>query len=41
MNMQETLNESNKKQVTGTFHFKVKTKSITLCNLELIIVKQR
>ncbi|ATP58051.1 hypothetical protein CPT03_17040 [Pedobacter ginsengisoli] len=28
MNMQETLNESNKKLVTGTFHFKVKTKRI-------------
>ncbi len=26
MNMQETLNESNKKLVTGTFHFKVKAK---------------
>jgi len=28
MNMQETLNDSNKKLVTGTFHFKVKTKRI-------------
>lgn len=28
MNMYEALNESNKKLVTGTFHFKVKTKRL-------------